>query len=312
MPTLPDIDPLLTVRIDPQSFAYKNLIGELTNADLVALGEDIEDGGGGGGGGSGGSGAPGEVKLTRSSATALILSPHRGRHVAFADETVVACPIAGVTLANTGLSADTTYYIYAVTSDDTVVTSLEASTTAYDFDTSSNIAKKQGSGNEDRLFVGMIRTNSSSQFVDHSTQRFVRTWFNDSGVSLVGASVSGGTSSTTYVAQTSIGTFTGGIEALLWANEWVDLSWVGYHKNSTAGALSYVQVYQNGAVTPFGIEIGNTSGVANDFHVFHCHNVAATGTEGYNYFNGYSKVTSGTTTIQSGQLLGHTRGHGSN
>lgn len=308
MPTSPDIDPLLTVRIDPQSFAYKNLIGELTNEDFIALGEDLEEAGGVGGGG----GAPGEVKLTRSSATAIILSPHRGRYVAFADETVVTCPIAGITLANTGLSADTTYYIYAVTSDDIVITSLEASTTGYDFDTTSNIAKKQGTGNEDRLFVGMIRTNGSSQFVDHQTQRFVRTWFNDSGVSLVGANVSGGTSSGSYVAQTTVGTFTGGVEALLWGNEWVDMSWIGYVKNSTAGAYTATQMYLNGSISPFGIEILNTSGVANDWHSFHCHNIAATGVGGYNFINGYAKVSAGTASINSGQLLGHTRGHGEN
>jgi hypothetical protein len=309
MPTLPDIDPLLTVRIDPQSFAYKNLIGELTNADFVALGEDMEEGGAPVGGGGG---APGEVKLTRSSATALILSPYRGRYVAFADETVVTCPIAGVTLANTGLSADTTYYIYAVTSDDTVITSLEASTTAYDYDTSSNIAKKQGTGNEDRLFVGMIRTDASSQFVDHSTQRFVRTCFNDSGVSLAGAAVGGGTSQPSFTAQTSVGTFTGGLEFLAWGNEWLDISWVGYHRNNTAGANCTMQMYQNGAVTPFGIEVANTSNAANDVHAFHCRNVAATGTGGYNFINGYSKVSSGTMTTTNSQLIGHTRGHGEN
>jgi hypothetical protein len=308
MPTLPDIDPLLTVRIDPQSFAYKNLIGELTNADFVALGGDLEEEAGVGAGG----GAPGEVKLTRSSATAIILSPFRGRYVAFPDEVVVTCPIAGITLANTGLSANTLYYIYAVTSNGTAVTSLEASTTAYDFDTTSNIAKKQGTGNEDRLFVGMIRTNASSQFVDHATQRFVRTWFNDSGVSLQGAAVGGGTSSPTFAAQTSVGTFTGGVEFLAYGNEWVDMSWVGYHRNSSAGANCTMQMYQNGASTPFGIEVVNTSSAAADIHAFHCHDVAATGVGGYNYINGYAKVSAGTMTTTNSQLIGHTRGHGEN
>jgi hypothetical protein len=73
-----------------------------------------------------------------------------------------------------------------------------------------------------------------------------------------------------------------------------------------------MQMYQNGAVTPFGIEVANTSNAANDVHAFHCRNVAATGTGGYNFINGYSKVSSGTMTTTNSQLIGHTRGHGEN
>jgi hypothetical protein len=265
----------------------------------------------GSGGGVGGIPTPvGQCQLTRNSATELILSRYRGKYVTFPSGVTVEVPSAGVTLSNSGLSADTLYYIYAVTSDDVEVTSLEASTTAYDFDSSYGIAKKQGVGNETRAFQGMIRTNASSQFVDHSTQRFVRTWHNDKGVTLAGAAVGGGTSSPTYAAQTTIGTSTGGIEFLAYGSEWIDVSWVGYHSNSTAGALSSVQMYQNGAVTPFGIEVANTSNAANDLHAFHCRNVAITGVGGYNYINGYAKVGAGTMTTTNSQIVGHTRGGG--
>jgi hypothetical protein len=270
-----------------------------------------EVGGGSGGDTVGGIAVPvGQCQLTRNSATELILSRYRGKYVTFPSGVTVEVPSAGVTLSNSGLSADTLYYIYAVTSDDSEVTSLEASTTAYDFDSTYGIAKKQGAGNETRAFQGMIRTNGSSQFVDHSTQRFVRTWHNDKGVTLAGAAVGGGTSSPTYAAQTTIGTSTGGIEFLAYGSEWIDVSWVGYHSNNTAGALSSVQMYQNGAVTPFGIEVANTSNAANDLHAFHCRNVAITGVGGYNYINGYAKVGAGTMTTTNSQIVGHTRGGG--
>jgi hypothetical protein len=285
------------------------------NWDVMAVSGTTTDGGevGGGTGGDtvGGIAVPvGQCQLTRNSATELILSRYRGKYVTFPSGVTVEVPSAGVTLSNSGLSADTLYYIYAVTSDDSEVTSLEASTTAYDFDSTYGIAKKQGLGNETRAFQGMIRTNGSSQFVDTNPQRLVRTWHNDKGVPFAGAAVGGGTSSTTYAAQTSVGASTGGVELLLYGNEWIDASWVGHHRNSTTGALCTMQMYQNGASTPFGIEVANTSGVANDIHAFHCHHVGTTGVGGYNFINGYAKVGSGAMTTTNSQIVGHTRGGG--
>lgn len=249
----------------------------------------------------------GQCKLSRNSATELILSPYRGKYLTFASGVTVEVPSAGVTLANTGLSADTLYYIYAVTSDDEEVTSLEASTTGYDIDASYGVAKKQGVGNDTRLLQGMIKTNASSQFVDNAAQRLVRTWNNDNGVTLLGATVSGATSAGPS-AVTSVGASNGGLEMLLWAGEFIDVSWYGYHKNSSAGATMTVQMYLNGSVTTFGIAQLNMSGTADEWHAFHVRNVAATGLEGYNFINGYHTAGSGTTNINSSSLTGHTSG----
>ncbi|WP_233358245.1 hypothetical protein, partial [Vibrio cholerae] len=69
-----------------------------------------------------------------------------------------------------------------------------------------------------RTLIGMIRTNGSSQFVNSSTQRFVRSWFNDPGVGCIGAfSANRSTSSTSYIeVNTEIRN-----EFLLWSGEYV-------------------------------------------------------------------------------------------
>ena len=73
-----------------------------------------------------------------------------------------------VTISNSGLSADTTYYVYAF--DSSGVTTLEISTTVPVIDSSFGIRIK--TGDDTRTLVGRVRTNVSSQFFETSSTAF--------------------------------------------------------------------------------------------------------------------------------------------
>lgn len=80
---------------------------------------------------------------------------------------------AGVTLAPTGLTPSTLYYIYAYWTGSAIA--LEASTTARTPDTNGVSTK---TGDATRTFVGLARPIAGPAFVDSITQRFVRSYFN--------------------------------------------------------------------------------------------------------------------------------------
>ena len=83
-------------------------------------------------------------------------------------------PVAGVSLAATGLSAGTTYNIYAYMNGSTMT--LEASATAYATDATTGIVIK--SGDATRTLVGMARVISGPAFADIPTRRYVLSYFN--------------------------------------------------------------------------------------------------------------------------------------
>src|SRR5262249_33343200 len=80
-----------------------------------------------------------------------------------------------------GLSANTTYNIYAYMNSGTMT--LEASTTARATQSGTGIEIK--SGDSTRSIVGKARTNGSTAWVDSTTQRFVISYFNRRPIGLV-------------------------------------------------------------------------------------------------------------------------------
>src|SRR5262249_54835720 len=129
-------------------------------------------------------------------------------------------PDAGVSLAATGLTVGTLYYIYATQSGG-VVNALEASTTAYAISTT---AGSQGlmikSGDATRRLVGMVWPITGPAFADNQKQRFVRSWLNRRRIYLKGSIFNGSTTSTSVVEITT----TARVEFLLFADETLDLS----------------------------------------------------------------------------------------
>lgn len=94
-------------------------------------------------------GQPGECKLTFSGSN-LLLSPYNGNRIVVNDA-LYAIPSAGIILAATGATANTTYYVYVY--DNAGTLTLERSTTGHATDSNNGIEIK--SGDATRVLVGM-------------------------------------------------------------------------------------------------------------------------------------------------------------
>ena len=93
----------------------------------------------------------GECRFDYTSSTACTLSRKNGYRLII-DDAVCSIPSGGVTLSNSGLSSDTTYYVYAYMNSGTM--SLAASATGYTTDSRNGIPVK--SDNAAYTLVGMV------------------------------------------------------------------------------------------------------------------------------------------------------------
>lgn len=118
--------------------------------------------------------AHGQCRLSYVSATQLKLAPFNGRNLNVGG-LPQQIPLAGVTVANTGLAANTVYFVYAWMSGATMA--LELSTTGHSTHTNGVEIK---TGDSTRTLVGMCRTNGSTpgQFVDDASNICVLSYFN--------------------------------------------------------------------------------------------------------------------------------------
>lgn len=193
---------------------------------------------------SGGLWTHGQCLLAKSGSN-LLLSPKNGSKLLIGGR---ACtlPSAGVTLAPTGLAANTTHYVYASDADgDGVVDTLEASTTGHAADAATGVEIKTGDAS--RTLVGMARVGPGSAWQDTANQRFVRSWFNRQPVQVKGA----------FTAQrttTSVGAWVElnpeiRVEYLVWSDEVVSYAAAGIF-NSSAAVLALCAVATDGTTTP--------------------------------------------------------------
>jgi hypothetical protein len=115
------------------------------------------------------------------------------------------------TLAASGLSVGTTYYIYLY--DNAGTATLEASTTGYTVDTKGRANK---TGDATRRLMGMARVVTGPAWADSATQRLVRSRDNRKGIALVnGFTANRSTTSNSYVEVNSEIR----CECLSWADE---------------------------------------------------------------------------------------------
>jgi hypothetical protein len=168
----------------------------------------------------------GQCTLAKSGAN-LSLAPYNGNRLIINGDSQVV-PSGGVTLAATGLTAGTLYYIYAFMSSGTMT--LEASTTTHATDSASGVEIKSGDGT--RTLVGMARPIAGPAWQDAVTQRFTRGWFNRRPVAVTNVfTATRSTSSTTYVEVNSEIR----CEFLCWADEVVNAAVSSWVSNATAG-----------------------------------------------------------------------------
>lgn len=83
-------------------------------------------------------------------------------------------PSTGVTLAPTGLTVGTLYFVYAFMAGSTM--KLEASTTGHSSDTATGVEIKTGDAT--RTLVGMVCPVAGPAFSDDEARRYVVSWFN--------------------------------------------------------------------------------------------------------------------------------------
>lgn len=122
----------------------------------------------------------GQCQLAFSSTSELLLNPYNGNRL-FINGRLEIVPSAGVSLANTGLTAATLYYIYAYMSGGTMT--LAASTTGYATNTTYGHMVK--SDNNAYTLVGMAYMDSGTPgtFADSNAKRYTRSYYNDPGFS---------------------------------------------------------------------------------------------------------------------------------
>lgn len=194
----------------------------------------------------------GQVRLTYSSSTALLVKPYNGNQITVngAYQTV---PSAGVTCSNTGLTAATLYYAYVYVTGGTLT--CEMVTTTHTTGTSGLEIK---SGDATRTLVGMAYTAAGSPgtFADSATFRGVASWFNRQGKTLE-ASVSGASTSSTTPAANATLTVT----FVAWADEVVQQNASGLSSNNTVGNYSQTQFMIDGATV--GANGAGTNQVSN-------------------------------------------------
>jgi hypothetical protein len=236
----------------------------------------------------------GNCRLTYTNATTLTLVRKNGDRLCIngVNEQI---PSAGVTLSNSGLLADTTYFIYAAMSGSTMI--LEASTTGHAEDSTTGMEIKSGVAT--RALVGMARVNSSGQFEHSALKIGVITYFNRRQKTIKAAFTADRTSTSTSYAEINSEIR---LPFICWPDGDVFFAVRGAAANDTASAKTTTAVgIDTGGVTT--VRGGSTSeqpnGSANQDLNAACSGFADE-IEGFHYATIQGKVGSGTATWNGG------------
>lgn len=226
-------------------------------------------------GGGGVSSNMGECRLTLSGGN-LLLSRYNGSYLTI-NGNAETIPSSGPTLAATGLTPGTTYYIYAYMNAGTMT--LEASTTTH---ATSNTAGSLGleikSGDVTRTLVGMARPVTGPAWVDSGSQRFVISYYNRSEKTSVANSTA-----IRNVTNASFTEFHSELRAefLTWADENVTANILGAGYVTVANQAGYFATGFDGATPEPGMA-ALSDGTANTLRPVSC-TASKRLTEGYHY-----------------------------
>lgn len=196
-----------------------------------------------------------------------------------------------VTLSNSGLSANTTYYIYLADNSNSLT--LEASTTGHEQDLAFGVEVK--SGDRTRTLVGMVHANEINRFSDHAHGRLTATWFgrrvreaHATATSSMGAT----STSTSYV---SLGSDTE-VSVVTWGGEELTcMAGGGDIANGTANAFVFFACAVDGFELP-GAGGGQSDSAGHRFF-FAAHGVQQNVTEGFHRVFPKWRVNTGTATL---------------
>jgi len=254
----------------------------------------------------------GTARLTYVSATSIQL----GQGVIPLDVagTWIMRPVtAAITIANTGLVATTTYFVYAYDASGT--TTLFLSTTGHTTNASFGVEVFNGSSGVCTpgafcTLVGMIRTQGSTpgQFVDSATQRFTISYFNRRAIGMVNNFTADRT--TTIVTYVELNTEIR-CEFVTWSDEAVIVTVQGLGTNATANVNQSTAIGFDGTNQENAVNFG-VSPTANFAFPIGLGLVKNGLSEGYHYVTVLGAVASSTGTWQGAAYVANTTQRASN
>lgn len=225
----------------------------------------------------------GECRLAKSGAN-LLLSPFNGNRLTI-NGVIYTIPAAGVTLAATSATPNTTYNIYAYMVGATMT--LEYSTTAHATDSATGVEIK--SGDATRTLVGMARAITGPAWADTGIQRFVLSWFNRRALGMSASFGSTVTITSTSYVELSTGTRN---EFLCWASDEVKMAAQGGVNNTTIASFTYTSIGFDGTTAVDAFNVFQAPG-ASYFGAMHV-SISTTLTEGYHYATTLGRVSANT------------------
>ncbi len=232
----------------------------------------------------------GQCQLRYTSSNAITLAPYNGNKI-YINGVLYDVPDAGITLAPTSLTPGTLYYIYV--SQASSVLSLAASATAPAVEAGTGFQIK--TGDPDSVLVGMVYPVTGPLWASSSTQRFVRSWYNDAGI--VASNYYSGNKTTTSTSFTELDSGTR-VEFLAWDGEQVLVTTNVQLTNSGSFVSTHtmIGVSDTSGADPRNKQIATTPASVTDYRVspVNCSfvNVGSI----YNFIALLGKVDSGTGT----------------
>jgi hypothetical protein len=242
-----------------------------------------------------GVGALGQCILALSSGN-VVLTPLNGNLLSI-NGVQCTVPHAGVSLAPTGLSVGTLYYIYATQSGG-VINALVASTTAHSISTTAgNKGVAILTGNDNYTLVGMVYVVSGPAFADSATQRLVRSWFNRNSKPLQGSSLGSSAGLNATIQEVSSNLRVG---FLVWTGEVVSLKGgIGYY-SSVSGSIIAAELNLDGS-NAGPSEVINTDGSGHVIPMAVFYEVSPA--EGYHYVTIFASLSSGSASFYNNTVV---------
>lgn len=204
--------------------------------------------------------APGQCRLQVDSTTQVSLQRYHGAYLPLKISGLWRAkliPAAGPTLSNAALVAATLYYCYAF--DNSGALALEFSTTAHATDVDTGVEIKSGDASRTLVAMVWMGPGSPGTFVNSTTQRFMRNWFNREDA----AAENRYTANRTFTSATFVEPNTEiRIELLNWADEQIFGSWQGGAQFTGAGDTAYTALALDSTTVPINAGAAHTATVS--------------------------------------------------